>query len=365
MWPDDRDDTPFNRFLVASILIHALVLFLYPSWLQDMLSGASLQRGGVVEVMIVDSRPARQAVAPARQQVRPPAQSRPQPQAAPQPQPARVPVEETVPRPNPTPAPEPPPAVPQLQEVQRPAPPAPVEPAPEPRPQPPREAPPVPNPSEMLSSQAGRTEVPAPAEREPREQVVAPSEPSRPVPAESRPAEPQPIQPEPVQPSPAPGPQPLAPPGDTPAPAALDGLAEADPEAELAGSAAAREGTEAEGDDEESVPAPLGRDMVRFGGDLTYPKTAQDRALTGTVVVEVTVAGETGRARELRVAESSGHNALDQAAQWFVRERAVFERAPSDYRVWVAITFHRSETPDGRTSYGVDIVVRDRVEMLP
>jgi len=120
-----------------------------------------------------------------------------------------------------------------------------------------------------------------------------------------------------------------------------------------------------DGPDEEAVPAVRGRDMVAFGGELIYPKTAQDRGYTGTVVVEVTVEGATGRALNVRLAQGSGQDVLDQAALLYLTHRATFERAASDYVLEVEVTFRRSQRSGGQTAYEVDIVARDRVVFLP
>lgn len=422
MRPDDYGERSLNRFLLASVLIHALLLLFFPSWLQEMLSGASLERGGVIEVINItpQTRPAQSAAAPRMPQtVRPPAEERPRPQAqpGPAPQPQPQPVQVTGPEAPERPEPRQPPAPPQPEPV----PVQPVERAPEAVPQPAPQQPPTPasppSPPEPapvpLERVASRPEVePAP---QPADIVVSPASPVQvPVPAaapEPRPVpaavEPAPQPPTTVQPAPAPAPAAPAPPvprptvEPVPAPAPVrtpepvpagppvvrpePSRIQREPTAAAEASApplpvpvddramvvepapepVAGTGVADEGPEEEAVPAVRGRDMVAFGGELIYPKTAQDRGYTGTVVVEITVEGATGRARDVRLAQGSGQDVLDQAALLYLTHRATFERASSDYVLEVEVTFRRSPRSGGQTAYEVDIVARDRVVFLP
>lgn len=424
MRPDDYGERPLNRFLLASLLIHALLLLFFPSWLQEMLSGASLERGGVVEVINITPQrePARSAAAPKMPPtVRPPVEQRPQPQSQPgpapqpQPQPAQVTGPEAPERPEPRqqPAPQPEPvpvqpverapeAVPQPAPPEQPpapaSPPSPPEPVPVPleqvAPRPVVE--PAPEPSDVMVSTASPVQAPvqpaapeprpAPAVPEPAPQPRPTAQPApEPVPAPAAPAPPV-LQPTP-EPAPAPAPVrvpepvPAGPPVVRPEPPRIQPEPTAAAEAaapslpvpvddsamivEPAPEPVAGTGVADDGPDEEAVPAVRGRDMVAFGGELIYPKTAQDRGYTGTVVVEVTVAGATGRALNVRVAQGSGQDVLDQAALLYLTHRATFERASSDYTLEVEVTFRRSQRSGGQTAYEVDIVARDQVVFLP
>jgi len=60
-----------------------------------------------------------------------------------------------------------------------------------------------------------------------------------------------------------------------------------------------------------------------------YPRRAQQQRLTGTVLLQVLV-GIDGRPVEVKVAQSSGHRELDEAARAQVLKRWSFQPATKD-----------------------------------
>lgn len=397
MRSDEAEGQSLNRFLLASILIHALLFLLFPSWLYEMSSGASLQSGGVVEVIPIAPRErVQQAPAPRMPQpVRPPSERRPRPEAPPVlPQP--VPAEAVTPQPErpvqPTQPPVPPEATPPVEPEPVPAPapvppePAPREPVPAPEPaRPAPETPPVvqepvetppdpvpveapPAPAEVMTSAEGQqtvapapappTPAPAPAEVPPVQQPQPVPQPqAAPEPVMEAEAEPEPVD-EAVSLAEAEGP-PVA--GSTTQEAAAEPEDAALPDSEPRDGAGSAEDAAAE----EELPPVRGSDMVAFGGELIYPKTAQDRGYTGTVVVEVAVDGSTGSATDVRLVQGTGQPSLDEAALLYITHRARFERASSDYIVQVEIHYNRNVGSGGRSTYEVVIVTRDRVVFVP
>lgn len=394
---DEAEGHSLNRFLLASILIHALLFLLFPSWLHEMTSGATLQSGGVVEVIAVAPRErVQQAPAPRMPQpVRPPTERRPRPEAAPvipQPAPAEAVTPEPEPPVQPTQPPVPPEATPPVEPEPVPAPaPVPPEPAPQqpvPAPEPARPAPetppaveqpvetppdPVPvetppAPTDVMTSTEGQqpvapapspaVEAPAPAEAPPVQEPEPISQPqATPEPVEVAEEEPEPVEVA-VSPAEAEGP-PVT--GSTTPEATEEPDEAALPDLEPQDGTGTAEAATAE----EELPPVRGSDMVAFGGELIYPKTAQDRGYTGTVVVEVAVDGATGNATDVRLVEGTGQPSLDEAALLYITHRARFERAASDYVVQVEIHYNRNVGSGGRSSYEVVIVTRDRVVFAP
>lgn len=170
MFTDEHEEQSLlGWFLLLSVVIHALVFWLWPQWRFSFVDGVGMDRGGIVELVILPGEPAIQPPAPPR--VTPPVQDRPpRQQQAPPPQPEPEP--ERVVRVEETPAPPAPPTPAE----ERPTPPEP-EPAARPTPEPVPEPEPAPEPEagvgdEILTSQQGAFEIPTtprPQEEEARE----------------------------------------------------------------------------------------------------------------------------------------------------------------------------------------------------
>ncbi len=72
--------------------------------------------------------------------------------------------------------------------------------------------------------------------------------------------------------------------------------------------------------------------------DPPYPEQARQQGIEGTVVLKLTV-GADGRARNVTVARSSGHAALDQAAVAHVKKTRFSPALRDGQAVAAAITF--------------------------
>ncbi len=77
-----------------------------------------------------------------------------------------------------------------------------------------------------------------------------------------------------------------------------------------------------------SAPSPMQLEY-RLAPAPTYPKRALQQRLTGTVLLQVLV-GIDGRPLEVKVAQSSGHRELDEAARAQVLKRWSFQPATKD-----------------------------------
>lgn len=225
-----REDSHFALFLLVSIIVHALLVLLYPQWQASALP-ASLPLGeGALQLSFRQSpdavlTPALRPVTPQRNEPRPVPRPEPRPEAPvqevpapprpevnPEPRPVEQPTPQVVQRPvdptpqvqnEPRPVPE---RVPVERPEQRPEPTMMPEPRPEPRPEPtpvpqpqadPVVAPqPEPNPASLVTSDSGRAVV-ASAER-PEAQVPGTSEALVPPPVVEAVEEPQ-LEPEPVR----------------------------------------------------------------------------------------------------------------------------------------------------------------------
>lgn len=341
VFTDEHEEQSYlGWFLLASIVLHGLIIWLWPQFQSSAVSGVGLDQGGIVELVFVPGQPSIQAPAPptptppvqdrpARQQQAP--QTQPEPQTAavvrteqqqvqPAAPPAPAPVVQERPAPQPEPAPTP---VPQ----------------PEPQPQPQPTSAPQPPPAveqepgvadDILVSDQGRFEIPVTPEPEPAPEPVP---------------EPQPVpepEPEPA-PVPEPTPEPVAAPSDGPtsgsgAPAAAapgDEVVEGVEEGAVDG-----EGTEP------AAPPPTSF-ATRFG--LGSPKAVEDVPLDvvlNEVRVEIHVRPDGGVDRVV-VAASSGRELVDEALVGLM-ERWSFEATGSSYvEVW-SVTF-RTGSQDGRT----------------
>ena len=82
-------------------------------------------------------------------------------------------------------------------------------------------------------------------------------------------------------------------------------------------------------------PSPM-QLAYRFAPAPTYPRRAQQQRLTGTVLLQVLV-GIDGRPLEVKVAQTSGHRELDEAARAQVLKRWSFQPATRDGQTVQAI----------------------------
>ena len=83
---EHEEQSLLGWFLLLSVVIHTLVFWLWPQWRFSFVDGVGMDRGGIVELVILPGEPAIQPPAPPR--VTPPVQDRPpRQQQAPQPQP--------------------------------------------------------------------------------------------------------------------------------------------------------------------------------------------------------------------------------------------------------------------------------------
>lgn len=344
MFSDEHDEQSYlSWFLLISIILHALFIWLWPQRPGAMITGVGLDQGGMVELVFVEGQPAIQPPAPPRPT--PPVQDRPpRPEQTPEPepepasaavvrteeerveppQPSAPPVVEERPTPEPQPAPEPPPEPSS---------------APEPTPDPPAE--PEPGVAEdILLGDQGEFEIPVTPE---------PVSESEPEPEAEPDLEPQP---EP-QPEPEPKPQTEPEPSTEPERQQEPALAEDD---ERAGeSPAAEAGDEAvEGapdggpDGESAEPAaPPATLATRFG--LGSPKAVEDVPLDevlGEVQVEIHVRSD-GTVDRVALLTSSGRELVDEALVGLM-ERWSFEATGSPYvEVW-RVSFEPA-LQDGRT----------------
>ena len=292
------DESRLNRFLLISVVLHAILFFAIPD-LSSLLEvdAPGLAGGGVIQVMHVETsvnpRPSpvtdrlSQTTVPRVTEPRPQVEQPPQEQAIAQPEEPQVPepqVEQASPaQPEPEAVPEP--AVPEVPEV-------------------PEEA----NEGELLASTQGPEVI---VEAEPRE-VVEPR-------VEARP-----------EPEPRPESQQTSGSGtETVGASDESGITES-----------------GEGTAETAPPPPpppaSGRELHGGGGAPMYPKNAEHDGVEGVVFVAIKVSAS-GILQEVVLEKSSGDERLDFQAVRYIEGVWTFASQPYDYSMQVAVVFSRED----------------------
>lgn len=292
------EESRLNRFILISIVLHAILFFVIPD-IDSLLpvDAPGLAGGGVIQVMHVETsvnpRPSpvtdrlSQTTVPRVTEPRPQAEEPPQPQAIAQPVVPEV-------------------AAPQVEQ------PKPAEPIQEVEPEPATpEVPEVPDDAgrgELLTSPDGPEVV---VEGEPREAVQPPVE-ARPEP-EPRPASQQ-------------------------ASGTGTGTEGANDEAGVTESGAGTAVT--------APPAPpppaSGRELHGGGGVPTYPKNAEHDGVEGVVFVSIEVSAS-GVLQKVALEKSSGDERLDFQAVRYIEGVWTFASQPYDYGMQVAVVFSRED----------------------
>ncbi len=291
------DDAPLNRFILISVILHAILFFALPdlSSIFDV-DTPGLAGGGVIQVMHVETsvnpRPSPVTDRLSQSTVPRVTEPRPQPEEPPQEQAVAEPEEAQVPEP-------------QVEQARA------VEPEPEPTveaEQAEPEVPEVPEPPEVAEQGELLTSADGP-------EVVVETEPKEPVEprVEARP-EPQ-----------------------------------ERPESQQSGSGTGTEGASDEsgvtesgtGTAETAPPTPpppaSGRDL-HGGGAPLYPKNAEHDQVEGVVFLAIEVSAA-GTLKDLILERSSGDERLDFQAVSHIQNRWFFESQPYDYRMEVAVVF--------------------------
>jgi len=309
------DDAPLNRFILISIILHAILFFALPD-LGSLLEvdAPGLAGGGVVQVMHVETSvnprqspvtdPLSQSTVPRVTEPRPQIDEPPQEQATAEPEEAQVPeaqVEQASPvEPDPEPVTEVEPVEPEVPEMAEEVPEVPEVP----------EAPEVPEVPEV------------PENVEQGELLTSPEGPEVVVETEPR---------EPVQPPAQTRPEPQERPSDQSG--SGTGTEGASDE-----SGTAQSGT---GTAETAPPAPpppaSGRDL-HGGGAPLYPKNAEHDQVEGIVFLAIDVSAA-GVLQEVTLERGSGDERLDFQAVSHIQNRWFFESQPYDYRMEVAVVF--------------------------
>lgn len=292
------DESRLNRFLLISVVLHAILFFAIPD-LSSLLEvdAPGLAGGGVIQVMHVETsvnpRPSpvtdrlSQTTVPRVTEPRPQVEQPPQEQAIAQPEEPQVPepqVEQASPaQPEPEAVPEP--AVPEVPEV-------------------PEEA----NEGKLLTSTQGPEVI---VEAEPRE-VVEPR-------VEARP-----------EPEPRPESQQTSGSGtETVGASDESGITES-----------------GEGTAETAPPPPpppaSGRELHGGGGAPMYPKNAEHDGVEGVVFVAIKVSAS-GILQEVVLEKSSGDERLDFQAVRYIEGVWTFASQPYDYSMQVAVVFSRED----------------------
>lgn len=335
---NDHDEQSMNKFVLVSLILHAILFITYPQWSSILVSdNAGIERGGVIQVMNIESSPTRQLSPVTDRQSRAEVPRVTEPRPTPEP-PEREAVaqvapeieEPALPRPAPRPEPEPEPRVQDRAVVPaEPSPPQPeVQPEPEPEPVPEEQVTPEPDtppaPSEILTSDRG-TEI-ALEEQTP----VAPEETA---PAQERPE---------------------TEPRETEDDRAEAGTTDNDQGPSGSGDSAVggdqdNAGAQDSGSGEEEIapppppPPPSGRSVHLGGGSPVYPKDAEDEGVEGTVGLEVVVAAD-GTILKVDVISSSGDQRLDRQARRTIEQLWQFQGAELDYVLLLDVEFGRLQS---------------------
>lgn len=316
----------FNRFVLVSVVLHAIIFLTFPQWSSLFMSDTpGLGDGGVIQILDLSNNvspllspvtsPISQSTRPRVTEARPVPEAPEAPVPVSQPRPPEV-QEVSAPQPSPTPNP-----VPEEANIpaSTPEPEVPTPQAPTPEAQP--ASPSVPEaptgPGELLTSEHGQEVVMA--EEDPGTQQVTP----------------------PTQPHPEPQELPRGE-ENIGASGSGTGVQGEDDDAGISQSG----GTgEAESAPPPPPPPPSGRSLAQAIGDyrIGYPKDAEHARLEGTVYLEVTVSpsGEV----EVKVVESSGHLELDLQAVWEI-ERLPFP--PAAYGEYSNLMYVEFSYVDGR-----------------
>lgn len=346
----DQREQYLNRFFLVSLILHAILFITYPKWSSILISDIpGVERGGVIQVFMAEASPAslRSSVTNPLSKTDVPRVNEPRPTTQ---APVReavaerqAVVEDVAPRPKPNPEPDPVPVV-----EQQPAPPVTTEARPDvvrTQPEVPREPPPeVTKPAEILTSEGGTpllvpetvTEVQVP-DRVPIPEIPVTETP--PVVTES-------------------------PEGDG------QHQTEADPKGPSGSGSAETFGESEEeggrqsgmGESETAAPAPppppRGSEVVRSGGNVSFPKEAEHDKVAGIVTLEVVVSAS-GQTMAIRTMNSSGDQRLDIHARRTIERIWNFERAGSDYIVIVDVEFIWEEQIPGFSVASANVNIVD------
>lgn len=324
------EESYFNRFLLVSVVLHAIVFLTFPQWSSLFTSDTpGIGDGGVIKIVgmqsSVNSLPSpvtdrlSQTTRPRVTEPRPLPEAAPVQNAVAQSQPAEVP-EVSSPQPSPTPDPV-------VEEVHIPEPVAEAEiPVPE-APAPEVETPVVEasestvGEGELLTSETGR-EV-AVADQDPGLQSITPPSDPRPQPEEQVPA------------------------GEETVGASGSGTG-VQGEDDNAGISQSGTGT-AESAPPAPPPPPSGGSLHAGGGSPTYPKNASHLGVGGTVQLVAAVRAN-GDLISVVISSSSGHSDLDMQALRTVENLWAFRTAEYDYTIELFIHF-KNEGGEFSTSY--------------
>ncbi len=296
------EETRLNRFILISVVLHAILFFALPD-LGTLLEvdTPGLAGGGVIQVMHVETSvsPRPSPVTDRLSQTTVPRVTEPRPQPAEPPQPQAVAQAEV-------------PDVPEPQVEQ--ARPAQVEPEPTPEPEPEIAVPEVPE----VPEQTGRGEL-----------LTSPEGPEVVVEVEAREVVEPPVE---ARPNPEPRPQTQA----------TSGSGTADLGAsDDAGVAESGEGT-AETAPPPPPPPASGRDLHGGGGAPMYPKNAEHDGVEGVVFVSLEISAS-GVLQRAVLEKSSGDERLDFQAVRYIEGVWTFASQPYDYAMQVAVVFSRED----------------------
>ncbi|NLJ74831.1 MAG: TonB family protein [Firmicutes bacterium] len=304
------EEQSLNKFLLISVVLHAIVFLTFPKWNSFLISDVpGMADGGVIQVMHIESSvnprpspitdPLSQSTIPRVTEPRPTPESKPTEAAVAQPKPAEVekPVLEQS---KPALASEPEEA-PVLEE------PVPYEPTPEET----GES----GPGEILTSESG-TEAVIQDESESRTVIEPPTEPK---------------------------PEPTPRPTQTDSSGSGHGILG---EQDNVGTTQSGEG-EAETAPPAPPPPPSGRSLHVGGGTPLYPKNAEHDGVEGTVKLAASVASS-GEIISVVIVESSGDTRLDQQALRTIQLGWKFKDAQYDYLIDLEVIFTRQQ--DGYTT---------------
>lgn len=294
MYTGDESDRSFGAFVLISLILHAMLFFVFPRWEFAVGPGLFAGPGGgiisVVPVEVQQPAPRTQAVRQQPQQQTPRRQEPTPPKEEPEPvETAKAEVTKTEPEPAPkpqetTPAPQ--------EEVKTPDTRVVPEPEPEPDPAASEEAlsQPDSNGEQILTSEQGQDAVMAGGDSAPAGEPGGSS-------SETESDE----EAEPTPPSPPPLP-----------------------------------------------PLPAASTLVAGGGRIQYPKNAINEGLAGTVKLDAYVPKGSTRATRIDIIQSSGAASLDQVASLTIQNGWRMEPLLDDYILTVTVSF--SGPPEFRVS---------------
>lgn len=346
MYVTDESERSLGVFILISLILHALVFFLYPRWEMAAGSGAMLgDRGSIVRIIPVDTEAGQVAakVTPkkvvVKQQTKLESETARKTEKPKKPEPRPQKKEESAPEPKPKPKPKPKPESEKPKEtppstetkppvsqpvekaavikpVQEPKPPQPAV-IPEKKVEPTSDR--ILNEGEgdqILTSEQGQEVMVAGGKVE--EEVGEPEQAAEGKP-ETLPVEkPSAAEPEPPEPP-----------------------AETEPEQEMP---------------EPPQPPPLpplpaASSVVMGGGRISYPKNAANEQLMGTVKLDIFVPRGQNRAEKVVIRRSSGFDNLDRIAQLTVKNYWRLEALTEDYVLSLTVTFTGPPRYDVKIEY--------------